>query len=413
MNNIYDELKFRGLIAQSSNENLAQRLEKPITLYCGFDPSAESLHVGNLMPVIMLKRFQDYGHKVIVLVGGSTGLIGDPRMSGERVLNTKETVDGYLKGIRKQLSQFLDPEKTIFVNNYDWTKDISILDFLRDYGKFFNINYLLNKETIKSRLDTGISFTEFTYTMLQALDFKYLYEKYNCQLQIGGNDQWGNLTSGLELIHKSLGHESEVYALTNPLVTKSDGTKFGKSEGGAIWIDKDKTSPYEFYQFFMNSSDEDVIKYLKYLTFLNENEIEELENSLKKEPHLRNAQKQLAKQLTIFVHSLEVYETVVKVSEALFSGDLNILTTEEIEQNFISIEKFEVESNISVVDLLIKCNLANSKRESREFISNNAISINSNKISNLEHVVTEKDAIGGKYILVKRGKKKFGFVCLV
>lgn len=413
MNNIYDELKFRGLVAQSSNENLAQRLEKPITLYCGFDPSAESLHVGNLMPVIMLKRFQDYGHKVIVLVGGSTGLIGDPRMSGERILNTKETVDGYLKGIKKQLSLFLDPEKTIFVNNHDWTKDISILDFLRDYGKFFNINYLLNKETIKSRLDTGISFTEFTYTMLQALDFKHLYEKYNCQLQIGGNDQWGNLTSGLELIHKSLGHQSEVYALTNPLVTKSDGTKFGKSEGGAIWIDKDKTSPYEFYQFFMNSSDEDVIKYLKYLTFLNESEIEELEISLKNEPHLRNAQKQLAKQLTIFVHSFEVYETVVKVSEALFSGDLNILTTEEIEQNFISIEKFEVENNISVVDILIKCNLANSKRESREFISNNAISLNSNKISDLEHIVTEKDAIGGKYILVKRGKKKFGFVCLV
>ena len=285
--NVFNELQNRGLVAQSSSEGLEKRLETPISLYCGFDPTGDSLHIGHLLPIIMLKHFQNYGHDVIVLVGGSTGLIGDPRMSGERILNDKETVNKFSGLIKEQLSKFLLGSKTQYVNNYEWTTPISIIDFLRDYGKFFNVNYMLNKETVKSRLDTGISFTEFTYTILQALDFERLYTQKKCQLQLGGNDQWGNLTSGLDLIRK-MHPESEVYAMTNPLVTKADGTKFGKTEGGAIWLNPLKTTPYEFYQFFFNAADADVIKYLRYFTFLNQNIIDELEVCVIQEPHLRD-----------------------------------------------------------------------------------------------------------------------------
>lgn len=411
MSNVYEVLDTRGLISQCSSDDLKKRLEQEITLYCGFDPTGASLHIGHLLPIVMLKHFENHGHNVLVLVGGSTGLIGDPRMVGERTLNTRDTVLEYSESIKSQLSRFLDSGKVKYVNNYDWTAPISTIDFLRDYGKYFNVSYLLNKETVQSRLETGISFTEFSYTILQALDFKHLFDNHNCQLQLGGNDQWGNLTSGLELIHK-VDKKNEVYAMTNPLVTKADGTKFGKSEGKAIWLDPNLTTPYEFYQFFLNSDDKDVIKYLKYFTFLSLDEIAQLETDLEQNPHLRQAQKTLASEITCFVHGQDAVDQVLKISECIFTGDLSGLTSDQIEKYFTHIEMNVIKPNQNILDFLIELKLASSKREAREFVSNNSIAFNGTKITDLEYMVTTKDAIEDTYMIVKRGKKKIAFVKL-
>ncbi len=413
MNNVYHELKERGLINQITDEGLIERLNEPITVYCGFDPTGDSLHVGHLLPIVIMKHFERYGHKNLALVGGATGLIGDPSgRNEERQLNTKDVVNGYVETIKSQLVKYLDGDNTKFVNNYDWTSTLSVIDFLRDYGKSFGVNYMLAKDTIASRLETGISYTEFTYTILQAMDFNHLYQNENCELQIGGSDQWGNITSGLELIRKE-NENAKAYGLTVPLVTKSDGTKFGKTAGGAVWLNPEKTTPYEFYQFFFNTNDEDVIKYLKTFTFIPVEEISKLEEQVKEAPHLRAAQRELARAITAFVHGQEAVEQVEKISACLFTGDISGLSVEEIETYFTHIEQFEIEADQNILDVLIQIKLASSKREAREFVTNNSIAINGTKYTDLELVVTKDFAIGEKYIMVKRGKKKFAFIKLV
>lgn len=408
--NIYKELELRGLINQVTDEEIASKLEAPMGVYCGFDPTSDSLHVGSLLPIIILKHFENYGFDVIALVGGATGLIGDPSFKKEeRTLNTKDVVENYTAGIKSQLSRFLDPEKTSFVNNYDWVSEINTIDFLRDYGKFFTVNYMLAKDSVSSRMDTGLSFTEFSYSILQGLDFNYLYDNYNCRVQIGGSDQWGNLTSGLEIIRRS--HEgSNALGLTFPLITKSDGTKFGKSESGTVWLDEKKTSPYEFYQFLLNTADSDVIKYLKYLTFIPVEEINTYVEKVENEPHLRAAQKLLAYEVTKFVHGVEVADAVIKTSQCLFTGDLSTLSVEEIEKYFTSIEQFSLTNDSNIVDALIEVKLASSRREARTFVEAGSISIGTQKITDLEKVITTEDAIGGKYMMIRRGKKKIHFV---
>ncbi len=413
MNNVYHELKERGLINQITDEGLIERLNEPITVYCGFDPTGDSLHVGHLLPIVIMKHFERYGHKNLALVGGATGLIGDPSgRNEERQLNTKDVVNGYVETIKTQLVKYLDGNNTKFVNNYDWTSNMSVIDFLRDYGKSFGVNYMLAKDTIASRLESGISYTEFTYTILQAMDFNHLYQTENCELQIGGSDQWGNITSGLELIRKE-NEDAKAYGLTVPLVTKSDGTKFGKTAGGAVWLNPEKTTPYEFYQFFFNTPDEDVIKYLKTFTFIPMEEIAKLEEQVKTAPHLREAQRELARAITSFVHGSDAVEQVEKISACLFTGDISGLTVEEIEMYFTHIEQFNIEADQNILDVLIQTKLASSKREAREFVTNNSIAINGQKTQDLETIISKNQAIGEKYMMIKRGKKKFAFIKLV
>ncbi len=410
MGNVYDELKARGLINQETSEDIKEILKEKQTVYCGFDPTGDSLHVGHLLPIVILKHFENYGHKNIALVGGATGLIGDPSgKKDERTLNTKETVKEYSDLIEKQLLRFLNKEQTFFTNNANWFSQLSAIDFLRDYGKNFGINYMINKDSVASRLETGLSFTEFAYTIIQAIDFAHLYENYNCTFQIGGSDQWGNITSGLELIRKR-NENAKAYGLTVPLVTKSDGSKFGKTEGGAVWLDPEKTSPYEFYQFFLNTDDESVIKYLKTFTFVSLDEIKTLEEQVKEKPFLREAQKVLAKEMVKFVHGEDSVKIVEKISEVLFTGNLSELSVEEIENNFSSIKRYNLDDNINILDLLINSELASSKREARELINSKSIKLNGNSLNNCEEVITKDKAIGQKYILLKRGKKKFSFI---
>ncbi len=412
MKNIYDILDERGLIKDVTDAAIKDRVNDPITLYCGFDPTGPTLHVGHLFPIILLKHFENAGHNPIAVIGGATGCIGDPSFKkDERSLNTYEVVEEYAASLTSQIKKFFDADKTQFVNNMDWTGKISAIEFLRDYGKAFSVNNMIAKDSVASRMETGISFTEFSYPILQALDFKYLNEHYNCELQIGGSDQWGNITAGTELIRKTSDNRKG-YGITVPLVTKSDGTKFGKSEGGAIWLDPNLTSPYEFYQFFMQSQDSDVIKYLKSFTFLPMEEINELEKQVETEPFKRAAQKTLAYEITKFVHNQEMADTAVKISEILFSGDLKQLSVEEIELNFKNVKMTEITNGTTLVDGLIECGLASSKREAREFISNNSIAINGDKQADLEYILTNEDGIDGKYIMLKRGKKKYEFVII-
>ncbi len=413
-NELLKDLLWRGLINDCSDlETLDELLNSEmVTLYCGFDPTAESLHIGSLLPILVLRRFQLAGHKVLPLVGGATGLIGDPSgKNNERSLNTLDTVLNWSGSIKKQLSQFLDFEKgknkANLVNNYTWTKELSIIDFLRDVGKFFGINYMLAKDTIAKRLDTGISYTEFSYTILQAMDFKTLFEKYNCRLQIGGSDQWGNITSGLELIRKTNGQEAKAVGLTFPLVTKADGTKFGKTAGGAIWLDAKLTSPYEMYQFFLNTSDDDVVKYLKYFSFLSHEEINLLADKVISEPHFREAQKTLAKEVVKLVHGEKAYLQTVKITKSLFSDDIKSLNGTEIEAGFKGLPSVVLDDSIQILDLLVNLEAARSKREAREFVSNNSVTINGEKINELDFVVSKAIAIESKYIVLRRGKKNY------
>ena len=400
---LYDELKWRGLIKDVTSPDLEEKLNAGgMTFYIGTDPTADSMHIGHLSSFFISKRLKDAGHNPILLIGGATGLIGDPRPTTERAMISKEEVLKNFEGLKKQAETFFGFE---VVNNYDWSKDINFIDFLRDYGKYFNINYMLDKDIIKRRLDSGITYTEFSYMIMQAMDFLHLYETKGCTLQVAGSDQWGNITAGIDLIRKKTG--AEVYAFTMPLVTTKDGKKFGKSEGNALWLDKNKTSSYEMYQFLINVEDEMVIDYLKIFTFLTKEEIETLEVSNKKEPHLRKAHKALAKSIITFLHGEEEYEKAVKISEALFSGNFSNLTYDEILIAFKDVPSFEINGNINIVNLLVENNICASKREAREFINNGAIFINDMKMSSEDFTVSNEIAINGKIIIVRRGKKKY------
>jgi tyrosyl-tRNA synthetase len=415
---LLQDLKWRGIIYQQTDEEGLKDLlnKEKISLYCGADPTADSLHIGHLVPFLTLRRFQQHGHRPIVLVGGATGLIGDPSgKSEERKLLTLETVQENVEGIKKQLAAIFDfdgENGAIMVNNYDWAGKMDIVTFLRDIGKHIGVNYMLAKDTIANRLETGISFTEFTYTILQAMDFNYLYDHHNCKLQIGGSDQWGNITSGLELIRKMHPEESKAFGLTIPLVTKADGTKFGKTEGGAVWLDPEKTTPYEFYQFWLNTADADVVKYLKLFTFLSHEEIERLEQSVQEEPHLRKAQKALAEEITRLIHGDAALQQAIKISQALFSGDVQSLTAAEIKQGFKDVPSYSVQSEAenNLVELLVAAKISPSKRQAREDISNGAITVNGKKITDTAYSLQETDKIEGQFTIIRRGKKKYTLI---
>ncbi|MFZ0446089.1 MAG: tyrosine--tRNA ligase [Bacillus sp. (in: firmicutes)] len=412
---LLEDLQWRGIIYQQTDEEgIKQTLEKEkISLYCGVDPTADSMHIGHLLPYLTLRRFQKHGHRPIVLVGGATGMIGDPSgKSEERKLQTTDVIQYNVECIQKQLSQIFEFEGehgAIMVNNYDWAGSMDIVTFLRDYGKHVGVNYMLAKDTIANRLETGISFTEFTYTILQAMDFLHLYENFDCKMQVGGSDQWGNITTGLELIRKMAPEGSKAFGLTIPLVTKADGTKFGKTESGAIWLDPEKTTPYEFYQFWINTADADVVKYLKFFTFLSKEEIEGLEESVKNEPHLRKAQKALAEEMTRLIHGQDSLDQAIKITEALFNGEIQNLTAAEIKQGFKDVPSYEHTSGeeIGIVDLLIAAGIVSSKRQAREDVTNGAVSINGQRVTETDYVVSEKNRIEGQFTVIRRGKKKY------
>lgn len=402
---LFEELKWRELIYDTTSDEIEKVLnEDKVTFYLGADPTANSLHVGHLVVYLLAKRLEKAGHRPIFLIGGATGSIGDPKPGSERQLLDMETLMKNANSLHKQVKNLFNCE---MVNNYDWTHSIDVLTFLRTYGKFFNVNYMINKDTVKSRLDTGISYTEFSYQILQALDFEHLYRNYNCTLQIGGQDQWGNITGGIELIRKMNGSEAKAYGLTAPLITKSDGTKFGKTAGGSVWLDPELTSPYAFYQFWINTADGDVVKRLKQFTFLSKEEIEALAESVEKEPHLRKAQKALAEEVTTLVHGREAYLQAVKISEALFSGNVLELSGKEILMGFEGFEQTELEEDINLIDLLVLSKAAVSKREAREFIKNGAVLVNGENVRDLEFVVTKERAIDQKYTVIRRGKKNY------
>ena len=414
MINVIDDLNYRGLIKEYSNEeNVHKLFESKQTIYCGFDPSASSMHIGNFVMISILMRLQRAGHKIIALVGGGTGMIGDPSgKSKERNLLTPDKVQENTNAIKRQLERFIDlsdPEKGMILNNYDWLGKVSLLEYLRDTAKFFPVNYMLSKDIVKSRLDAGISLTEFCYMTLQSYDFKYLHDKYGVNIQIGGNDQWGNLTAGLDYIRKTEGDEEKVECMTAHLITRSDGKKFGKSEDGALFLDRNLTSPYKLYQFFFNQSDEDSVKYLKVFTFLPKEEI----NGIEKE-HLANlgariAQKRLAYEVVKIVHSEEDAEEAKKMSEVLFSNNFASLKEESLKELFAN-AKIEVKESMKLEDLLIFIKAASSKREAREFIKNNAVSVNGEKVNDALKEFNKNDALFGKYLVVKRGKKNYYLV---
>lgn len=414
---ILQDLEFRGLINQQTDEKGLNELlsEESVRLYCGFDPTADSLHIGHMLPVLILRRFQQAGHQPIALVGGGTGLIGDPSgKKAERTLNEKETVAMFSERIKGQLSRFLDFEEgenaAVIANNYDWIGTLDVITFLRDIGKNFGINYMMAKDSVQSRIESGISFTEFSYMILQSYDFLNLYQTYNCKLQIGGSDQWGNITAGLELIRKSE-EDAKAFGLTVPLVTKADGTKFGKTEGGAIWLDAEKTSPYEFYQFWINTDDRDVIKYLKYFTFLSHEEINELAASAKEAPEKREAQKALAAAMTTLVHGEEALEQAIRISQALFNGSISELTAEEIKQGFKDVPSYtHTGEDIGLIDLLVESKISPSKRQAREDISNGAIYLNGEREQDLQKTVGAEDRIEGQFTVIRRGKKKYTLI---
>ncbi|MCF7573937.1 tyrosine--tRNA ligase [Staphylococcus aureus] len=415
-NVLIENLKWRGLIYQQTDEQGIEDLlnKEQVTLYCGADPTADSLHIGHLLPFLTLRRFQEHGHRPIVLIGGGTGMIGDPSgKSEERVLQTEEQVDKNIEGISKQMHnifEFGTDHGAVLVNNRDWLGQISLISFLRDYGKHVGVNYMLGKDSIQSRLEHGISYTEFTYTILQAIDFGHLNRELNCKIQVGGSDQWGNITSGIELMRRMYG-QTDAYGLTIPLVTKSDGKKFGKSESGAVWLDAEKTSPYEFYQFWINQSDEDVIKFLKYFTFLGKEEIDRLEQSKNEAPHLREAQKTLAEEVTKFIHGEDALNDAIRISQALFSGDLKSLSAKELKDGFKDVPQVTLSNDTTnIVEVLIETGISPSKRQAREDVNNGAIYINGERQQDVNYALAPEDKIDGEFTIIRRGKKKYFMV---
>lgn len=406
----FDELKWRGLIKDiTDEEGFVERLKHPLVLYCGFDPTADSLHIGGLQQLLLLKRYQSQGHTPIALLGGATGMIGDPRPTTERKLLSLEELGENGKKIRIQLDKFLSNEgknALISLNNYDWLSQIDLLTFLRDYGKYFNVNYMINKETISSRLDTGISYTEFTYTILQAIDFLHLYQNYKCELQIGGSDQWGNLTSGTELIRKTV-ENSKVFGVTSPLITNSDGTKFGKSEGKNIWLDADKTSPYHFYQYWLNVSDVDVIDFLKRLSFKTKVEIEAYAVKVNSQAHLREAQIALAEELTELVHGMDGLLSAKKITSVFFNGAWDSLTESELSLALSDAPSLNLDGKTMLIDALVEGKICSSKRDAREMITGGSISVNGDKVLSLEFELDSTTAFFNQYTVIKKGKKTY------
>lgn len=399
---LYEELKWRGLVQDISSPELIDKLnEGGLTFYIGTDPTADSMHIGHYSSFLISKRLAKHGHHPILLVGGATGLIGDPKPNAERPMITKEEVEHNIQGLKKQAEDIFGFD---VVNNYDWTKEINVLDFLRDYGKFFNINYMLAKDKVKSRLETGITYAEFSYMILQALDFMYLFENRNCTLQVAGSDQWGNITSGIELIRKKL--DKEAYGMVMPLVTDSTGKKFGKTEGNALWLDKNKTSSYELYQYLINLEDSMIIQYLKMLTFLTPDEILEIEKQHLEAPEKRIAQKALAHEIITDLHGEEEFNKAVQISEALFSGDLTGLSADDIIVGMKMLPSVKINGEIKLIDLLVDNQICSSRREAREMLSSNAISINNEKYIDENALINSSIAIDGKVIVIRKGKKK-------
>lgn len=409
---IIDDLEWRGAINQQTDEAGLKKLtsEKAISLYCGVDPTGDSLHIGHLIPFMILKRFQEAGHHPVIVIGGGTGSIGDPSgRNSERVLQTMDQVHHNEVALTKMMTNLFGTENFKIVNNYEWLSQISLLEFLRDYGKLFSVNTMLNKEAVSSRMEVGISFTEFTYQILQSIDYLKLNQNHDVQLQIGGADQWGNITAGIDLIHKIEGSDREAYALTIPLMLKADGTKFGKTAGGAVWLDPEKTTPYEFYQFWVNQDDRDVVKYLKYFTFLSREEIEDLEKKVKTQPEKREAQIRLAEEVTKFVHGADALAEAQHITKALFTGELKDLTASEIEQGFKNMPNVEVPAaTLNIVDFLVDATkIEPSRRQAREDVQNGAIYINGERQNSLEFEVDPKAAFDGKFIIIRKGKKKY------
>lgn len=401
---LFEELEWRGLVNDITSEDVKDEINHgELTFYIGTDPTADSLHIGHYSSLLMAKRLQQHGHHPIMLVGGATGFIGDPKASGERNMLTPEVLEKNYNALHQQISDLWGFD---MVNNLDWTKDLSIIDFLRDYGKFFNVSYMINKETVKKRLDSGISYTEFSYMILQSLDFLTLLEKYNCRMQIGGQDQWGNITSGLELIRKKLGNDVKAYGLTMPLITKADGTKFGKSETGTVWLDPAKTSPYELYQFLINTEDAKVIEYLKKLTFLSVEEIQELEKVTLEDPGRRTAQKKLAEEVVRDLHGQEALDTALLITQALFRGRLQDLNETERKEAVRPMEKIRTEPK-DLLSLLVDHKIASSRREGREWIKGNSIAVNGVKVTDPETVIDQNMAYVDNVVILRKGKKNY------
>ncbi|WP_373822703.1 tyrosine--tRNA ligase [Streptococcus ferus] len=412
--NIFQELKERGLIFQTTDEEALEKAltEGKVSFYSGYDPTADSLHLGHLVPILVLRHLQLAGHKPYPLVGGATGLIGDPSFKDdERNLQSKETVEGWVQSIQKQLSRFLDFEngdnKAEMTNNFDWMGTISFIDFLRDVGKYFTINYMMSKESVKKRIETGISYTEFAYQIMQGYDFYVLNKEHNVTLQVGGSDQWGNMTAGTELIRRKEGKTAHV--ITVPLITDSTGKKFGKSEGNAVWLDANKTSPYEMYQFWLNVMDEDAIRFLKIFTFLSLDDIEAIRRQFEEAPHQRLAQKTLAKEVVTLVHGQEAYQEALKITEQLFAGNIQNLSADELKQGLSNVPNYAVTASdsLNIVDLLVTSGVVTSKRQAREDIQNGAIYINGHRIQELDYELSAADKIENELTVIRRGKKKY------
>lgn len=412
--NIFEELKARGLVFQTTDEEaLVKALtEGQVSYYTGYDPTADSLHLGHLVAILTSRRLQLAGHKPYALVGGATGLIGDPSFKdAERSLQTKDTVDGWVTKIQGQLSRFLDFEngdnKAEMVNNYDWFSGISFIDFLRDVGKYYTVNYMMSKDSVKKRIETGISYTEFAYQIMQGYDFYELNDKHNVTLQIGGSDQWGNMTAGTELLRRKADKSGHV--MTVPLITDSTGKKFGKSEGNAVWLDADKTSPYEMYQFWLNVMDDDAVRFLKIFTFLSLDEIAEIEKQFDAARHERLAQKILAKEVVTLVHGEEAYNQALNITEQLFAGNIKNLSAKELKQGLSNVPNYAVqaEDNLNIVELLVTSGIVNSKRQAREDVQNGAIYINGERVQDLDYTLSDSDKIDGELTVIRRGKKKY------
>lgn len=406
-----EELQWRGLVKDVTDmEGLKEKLKESTSCYCGFDPTADSLHIGHMQQIMLLRRWQKAGHKPIALCGGATGMIGDPRPTTERRLIASQELAYNVDCIKKQLAHFLDFSEqggARLVNNYDWLGNLSLLDFLRDYGKYFNVNYMIAKDTIASRLSSGISFTEFTYTILQAADWLHLYQNFGCEVQIGGSDQWGNLVSGSDLIRKIEGDKAKVFGITSPLITKADGSKFGKSEGSNIWLDPLKTSAYQFYQFWINVSDQEIIGLLKRLSFHTPEEIMALEVSMQQQPHLREAQKALAEELTEMVHGREGLETAMRITDTFFRGDIKQLSFEELKQGVENMPVCTIQEGVLLTDVLVEANIVKSKREARELIAGGSIQINGEKVIQADFAISRQDAFNQQLTILKKGKKNY------
>ena len=406
-----EELKWRGLVKDVTDlDGLRETLKNPVTIYCGFDPTADSLHVGHLQQIILLRRYQLAGHRPIALCGGFTGMIGDPRPTTERKLLTHEEVLHNAECIKQQLAMFLSFEgdnAAVMENNNNWLGSMTLLDYLRDYGKLFNVSYMLQKDTIKKRLDSGISYTEFSYTIMQAMDWLHLYRTYDCWIQIGGSDQWGNLTTGMELIRKVLGEEAKPYGITSPLITKSDGSKFGKSEGRNIWLDPERTSAYEFYQFWLNTPDADAVDYLKRLSLRTPEEIMALEGSLAEHPEQREAQKALAEELTAIVHGEEGLAKALKITETFFRGNIMDLTPQEMREGLADAQKVTVTDGTTLIDALVEAGVCHSKSEARKLIQQGSVSVNGEKQTAIDAVLQKETAVDHDFSILRKGKKNY------